>query len=128
MITLAILPQATAQEVFDWVVSNLIKQGVKSKLEGSAFCNYRAEVGGKVVKCAAGWCMSNEEYASLQSPPEGRTWQELVRSGLAPKRHAELIGELQWVHDGTNPDRWPSRFTELAKDYGLSVDIMKQVC
>ena len=106
MITLATLPQATAQEVFDQMATHLLTQNEKS-----AGYLFRYRLGR--LKCAAGCLISDDEYKKSW---EGRDWDTLVNLNEAPKAHTDLILELQRIHDGPPPpygDR-PSTISPLA--------------
>lgn len=97
-ITLATLPKATAQEVFDQVVVHLITQGRPSKEGG--FCTYLNKEG---LKCAAGCLISKEEYTTLHLADSNRKlWSVLARNGVVPKEHVELI---TWLQQGAH-DSW----------------------
>lgn len=119
-ITLATLPKASAQEVFDWVVSNLLKQGKKS-LGGDGNCRYRGKNG---LKCAAGWCIGDDEYDRIGENIEGKIWG--FSDGVTvPRAHNGLIRELQSVHDDYYAYEWPSKFRKVAEHYGLDASALE---
>lgn len=94
-ITLATLKDATPQQVFDQVKGHLEKQG-KQSLNSKGSCAYRGE--GNAM-CAVGVFISDEEYREYL---EGDSWEGLVASGvygLIPYEHADLLQELQDIHD-----------------------------
>lgn len=93
MITLATLPQATAQEVFDQVVVHLITQGVQSLDRNDFSCVYRNPTG---LKCAAGCLIADSEYKSIL---ENKPWNILADNNEVPTTHQYLIRRLQSVHD-----------------------------
>ena len=109
MITLATLPQATEQEVFDQAAKHLLTQNTKSTV-GDVNCRYRGENG---LMCAAGCFISDDEY---DPEMEGEIWQELI---LAPNKHKELINDLQIIHDDCLVEDWESELVDLAKGYDL---------
>lgn len=120
-ITLATLPNATAQEVFDQVVTHLRKQGAKSlsgdgetNYAGGPLCLYRGAGG---MKCAAGCLISDDEYD--QATYEGVDWPSLADVGTVPETHCGLISELQSIHDSDSVARWEREFAELANRCGL---------
>jgi hypothetical protein len=90
-ITLATLPQATPQQVFNHVARHLLVQGSPS-IDGS-LCAYLTRDG---KRCAAGCLIGQDEY---QSSFEGRTWWSLARDGRVPDAHMELVEALQDAHD-----------------------------
>jgi hypothetical protein len=114
MITLATLPQATAQEVFDQVAIHLLTQGEKAVKDGT--CLYRTESG---LKCAAGALMSDEEYAALPENDRKSSWRNLVYATLAPFEHVDLINSLQHIHDSANVDNWERYLLITARDFNL---------
>lgn len=112
-ITLATLPEATAQQVFDQVAEHLLRQG-KISGRGNIRCYYRGDDG---LMCAAGCLISDGEYSSEL---EGHVWQDLVMSQKAPAAHMRLIDSLQMVHDVHNIYFWPESLTRVAQDFNLS--------
>ena len=75
-ITLATLPQATAQQVFDQVKTHMMAQYAKSVGQNSDVCLYRGPDG---LKCAAGCLISDEEAETI---PEMKGWQVMGMSHL----------------------------------------------
>ena len=119
MITLATLPTATAQEVFDQVVNHLRQQGEKS-LNKNGVCCYRHTDVDKITKCAAGCLISDEEYD--QELMEKTMWRPASHSWI-PEEHESLICDLQIIHDGCDVDDWEDRFELLAGRHGLNYTI-----
>ena len=113
-ITMATLPQATAQEVFDQVAAHLLAQGRKSHMPNSTTaCAYRGSEG---AKCAAGCLIGDDEY---RPEFERHTWGELCDDFDGPKQHRELVRYLQMVHDRALPSEWRDRLRGCAQSYGL---------
>ncbi|WOZ57563.1 hypothetical protein [Pseudomonas phage vB_PseuGesM_254] len=95
-ITLATLPQATEQQIFNQVVTHLAKQRKGARLYDKG-CAYRGE-GGSM--CAAGCLIADSEYDPKMDAIGGPTaWDSLVSQGFAPPQHEHFILELQRVHD-----------------------------
>ena len=113
-ITLATLPQATAQEVFEYVAHHLLTQNEKSTLGGDTQCVYR---GFNHLKCAAGCMISDYEY---KRKFEGVSWVELTIKGLVPSDHESLIMSLQQVHDGYEVSNWREQLSHLADEFNLN--------
>ena len=111
MITLATLPDASAQEVFDQVVRHLNNQGMKASINGG--CRYRDGH----LKCAAGCFIGDDEYSSQI---EGWSWLDLVRRESVPPEHADLISSLQFVHDRCELASWGEELRSVAGRFGLS--------
>ncbi len=110
------------QEVFDYVVAALRKQGRKSLVFDSAtkkeLCSYRGEEG---KKCAAGHLIPDEDY--------NPTWENIaVRIGVdnpvvhyfASKGYdIKLISKLQYCHDNRVVHNWEEEFCFIADEMGL---------
>jgi hypothetical protein len=112
MITLANLPQASAQEVFDQVKNHLLKQGGRSV--DAEKCRYRSSNG---MKCAAGCLIGDKEY---DAAIEYCSWDFLVfYKFFAPDSHNELISDLQKVHDNVTVPEWEEALKKVAQKYGL---------
>lgn len=120
MITLATLPKATAQEVFDQVKSHLLKQNRQSRFSPTEGCAYRGVEG---LVCAAGCLISDEEYKqrgrSLMDGGNDTSWNYLVNNGHVPSYHKELINSLQEIHDEYDPEEWATALEDLADSKGL---------
>jgi uncharacterized 2Fe-2S/4Fe-4S cluster protein (DUF4445 family) len=111
MITLKTLPQATAQEVFDQVSNHLKVQGVRA-ITGLGKCRYRLDTGERILMCAAGCLMDDEESVRLGGF-SGR-WVNLVALGSAPPEHQDLIQSLQYLHDKMNVHEWKFALERVA--------------
>lgn len=110
-ITLATLPHATAQEVFDQSAKHLLAQNEKSEGDDGQ-SKYRL---GK-AKCAAGFFISDKEYLSKM---EGKSWRTLVNAGLVPLKHMDVITGLQNIHDDSQPEEWLEGLRSVALTFGL---------
>lgn len=112
-ITLATLPQATAQEVYSQVRKHLLNQMTRSYLPQEG-CKYRGPSG---TMCAAGCLISEEEYSEEM---ERKSWKRLLRSGLVPEQHYILISALQGIHDECSSEQyWKQELDALAREFGL---------
>jgi len=114
-ITLKTLPQATAQEVFDQVARHMLKQNARSLL-GKNACAYRGKGG---MMCAAGCLMADDEYDNKLM--EGRSWQGLATTGVVPHEHHGLIGQLQYIHDQSDPGDWPHLLKKCAERHEVTM-------
>lgn len=115
-ITLATLHEATAQQVFDQVATHLLAQGKESMHAG--MCKYRH----RGLMCAAGCLIGDDEYNAEKM--ESFNWSKLVRDGLVPNDYAELIYDLQVIHDANDPRWWAHRLRDVARDYNLNTDLI----
>lgn len=119
-ITLATLPQATEQQVFDQVAKHLLTQNEKSMHPKSKLCLYRTSGG---LKCAAGALISDEEYSPLM---EMGSWRTLIRRHGVSKHCAALISDLQYLHDGYTVSEWRDGLRRLARQYNLNEDVCNE--
>jgi hypothetical protein len=119
--------EAKAQYTFDQVAAHLIEQGQKSTLLGIE-CAYRGENG---LRCAIGFCISNENYrfemedhnityscASLGS----KTILEMVDKQYS--HDEDFMNSLQAIHDKSIPSVWPGKLKMFARMYGLDGSIV----
>ena len=113
MITLKTLEQATAQQVFDQVVSHLLAQNKKSIKFGTYNnCMYKSND----LMCAAGCLIASDEYEERM---ENNSWYSLVTLRLVPPYHSSLILRLQEIHDGYQPHQWKEKLILLANNQNL---------
>lgn len=115
-ITLKNLPDATAQEVFDYCVSSILKQNRKSLAEESSdsACAYRGMYGNK---CVAGFLIADDEYKPKMD--NIGSWLDLVLKKQVPDTHCDLICDLQVIHDHAKVNVWRLKFRYLSEDLGL---------
>lgn len=118
VITLATLPYATAQEVYDHVKNHLLKQNKKAlgadENSQLPICKYQTDDG---LKCAAGSLIADKEYLPYM---EDKSWYQLIHEKLVPAAHGNLIGALQNVHDKVSPERWPTLLQGVAHKFDLN--------
>jgi hypothetical protein len=112
MITLKTLAEASAQQVFDQVATHLLTQQNQS-ISVYGICLYR---GPEDLRCAAGCLVADDEYSDSM---ENAGWLSLVKYKKVPGTHAELIQELQEVHDFHTPSEWRTALHELANEHEL---------
>ena len=115
-ITLATLPQATEQEVFDYVAHHLLTQNEKSQQKSEYSmrgCLYKTPAN---LACAAGCLIAGVEYKACM---EGKSWEKLVEGKIVPSSHKELIMDLQRVHDDCEVSNWRDHLSKVAKEFSL---------
>lgn len=112
------------QEIFDTVVNHLRKQGERSVEGDFGTCMYRLLKNGKMLKCAVGCLIDDDEYDPSM---EKRTILSIFKpdSGLRiPKLrklagHAGFLRRLQHIHDCVPVASWEREFKTAAKLYSL---------
>lgn len=121
-ITLANLATATQEDIFYQVQDHLLEQKERSVRENGTMCLYKNEKG---LKCAAGCLISEEEY---KESFEDNTWEDLVKAGLVPIDHMQLIRKLQLLHDkpiGDDCSNWPEGLEEIKNYFGIKERVTK---
>ena len=124
MITLATLPDRTAQEVFDYIANHLLSQGEKCQeiddIYDGPLCKYRNSDN---QSCAAGCLFGPGEY----NPSfEGNNWVGLRDDGIVPQSHFCLITSLQKIHDSRRAEEWYKELKELARMFQLDTANLHQ--
>lgn len=124
------------QEIFDTVVTNLLKQGKRSfgPYKPNAYryaecnlisvCLYRSPDGSK---CAVGWLIPDELYVpqleNMMVPTNGEendVSHVLTKAGIS-KDDFYFLYRLQRVHDSCDVENWDVGFSKIAQEYGLAM-------
>ena len=120
-INLSNLKDHTEQQVFDFVVAHLRKQGEQSNNSGG--CAYRGyNEDGDTLMCAAGCLISDDQYTEEMDGSGDTTWKYLVCEGLVPGYHAKLIRRFQHIHDGFPCGMWEDLCYRLATEFNLTLE------
>lgn len=114
------LNEASAQEVFDFVATSLMKQGRHSRTCEDGVCLYRGPEG---TKCAAGFLIPDDLYSHTM---ERRGWGKLAEAWGFSKKHKELIQRLQTLHDVSPVCYWPAKLADVARLEKLNTDAIKR--
>lgn len=108
------------QEVYDKVKAHLLTQNAKS-ISKDGDCKYRMIRSTK--RCAIG-CLIPDELYSKDLEGEGvytlAQDEELGLKDFFAGVSIDLLVDLQCMHDGDKPSKWPTILNEIAKDYGLT--------
>lgn len=113
-------PRST-QELFDYITTNLLKQGEKSEDKKRFVCLFRDSNG---RKCAVGWVIPDDLYspeleilgtASNVANCFFRIDQTVRHELLNP-----IVAELQSIHDLGPAANWKQEFRKLANKKGLT--------
>ena len=113
----------TAQEIFDRVATHAHAQGCKAVDENGA-CLYRTRDG---LKCFIGCLIADGNYNPRM---EDKNLEELLEKFPAIdhlSQHAELLSDLQDVHDNSEPYFWPNKLLTVAVEHSLSPSIITKL-
>jgi hypothetical protein len=129
------------QEVFNKAVTGLIEQGQKSSKEYpnlESICFYRKESDGKIIKCAIGHVLSDEQITKYNIKEGSNPYsfpEELVAELLSinfsdhPNNGLELLNGrgflagLQAAHDGAKASDFEKSFMDAAKKLALTYEL-----
>jgi hypothetical protein len=110
----------TLQEHFDYVVSNLLKQGSRSQ-NSAGDCLYRSFNG---HKCAGGWAIPDDKYNKAMEMSRinyvAANFPDALPPELMTGPGMSMLGALQRIHDGFEVEDWPKCFSSTALIHGLS--------
>lgn len=114
-ITLSTINNFTLQQIIEFVAYALLKQGKKSHV-GFSFA-YRGEDG---LRCAVGFCISDDEYVPEM---EGKTLRQATRGPFdsyhVTSERISLLDSLQVIHDARDVSQWEDAILKLARDSRL---------
>lgn len=126
-------PTFNKQEIFDIASVHLIRQDKRSvyptptSIVGETGCAYRGDGG---CACAIGALIPDDKYDPAM---ENHSVWSLIEAFPAALAHLGVtkgsndngfLGQLQGVHDGSGPIRWPAALRNLAKEHGLTTSAM----
>ena len=96
---LKIFATLTQQEVFDYGVACLIKQGTLAYSEHYDRCFYNLDIGGgKCLHCFAGFFIG-DAYDEKMDLGQGEGWLNLVTNWKFPEVHRAFMQDMQNTHD-----------------------------
>jgi hypothetical protein len=118
VLTTGMLFGLEAQDVFDIIAWQLLRQRAKSIGDDGRSCRYR---GPRARRCAIGWIIPDTVYHPNH---EGRTVRDLARELLNTWygdrfarflwQHIDLLGDLQKMHDDRPVSAWPYELRRIA--------------
>lgn len=115
------LHEVSEQDVFDTIAEHLLRQGKRSLGRVRSTCQYHNADG---LKCAAGCLVPDDVYDFTW---EGMTWNELVATGEVVDRYADIIQQLQYVHDSEEGEQyWPNKLRIIAEGYKLDTQKLEK--
>ena len=103
------IEQCSVQEVFDFVVDHLRKQGRPAKSEDE-HCFYFDGVTGN--RCAVGCLISSEKYEV--------NFEGVGVDSIYDGNKLDLLEFLQGIHDDYKVEEWEKKFKQLAIECDLS--------
>ncbi len=108
------------QWVFDAAAKGILEQGYRSIgcSPDKIVCRLRGANG---AKCAVGHCISDEDYDPEMEMQSGV--ERLVENGWIDGDQ-DLLGNLQRIHDCTEPAEWPDELRHLAVEHGLNTKVV----
>ena len=126
-ITMRNLHLATEQQVFDQVAKHLLTQNAKA-LAWSGGCQYRLLLDdGTVLKCAVGCLIADNEYGSkIEGELYGSNEFNEFFGFKDEVPHVELLSSLQSMHDGHSVKYWKERLEQIALEFNLNADVLKE--
>lgn len=108
--------KTTLQKIFNKVKRHLLKQNKKawSETKGCMYLNKDGD------KCAVGCLIFKKDY---NPDIEGQTAHDPLVHKCLPfvitQKRISFLAKLQEIHDNSEPDQWPGKLENLAKEYNL---------
>lgn len=117
------------QYLFDKISTHLLTQKEKSfnHVDGSDIggCFYRLSKGDRVLMCAVGCLITDENYNKFLEFKSART-DDVVKAvsksvGFDVSRHGVFLKNLQNLHDDFDPDDWEVHLHVIAQENNLTL-------
>ena len=126
-ITMKNLHLATEQEVFDQAAKHLLTQMERAR-HNSIGCQYRLKLDdGTILKCAVGCLIADDEYkSSIEGQLYGSYNFNIFFRFKDEAPHLTLLRSLQNLHDNYTVDEWKEKLKQIATDFNLNTDILKE--
>ena len=126
-ITMKNLHLATEQQVFDQAAKHLLTQ-MRQAQTNFGGCQYRLELNdGTVLKCAVGCFISDNEYHHRIEGEIYCSYNFREFFGFKDEApHVDLLMSLQNLHDNHPVDIWKEELEQIAMDFNLNTDILKE--
>jgi len=118
---------ATEQQVFDQAARHMLTQNAKASA-WSGGCQYRLLLDdGTVLKCAVGCLIADNEYGSkIEGELYGSNGFNEFFGFEDEAPHVELLKRLQNLHDNSFVNLWKEKLKQIATDFNLNTDILKE--
>lgn len=108
----------TDRDVFEFIKNHLLSQGERSIMDNEITCAYFGTEG---KKCAVGVLIREDIYhSSIEEKPVNHS---LLRSAVTKSVpnwiiNTQMLGELQFIHDGSHDWEWSLKEFEIDKLVG----------
>jgi len=126
-LTTTMLAALDAQDVFDIVAWNLLRQNARAVAFDRVKCMYRAPDG---KRCAIGWLIPDDVYSKaleffgVRDIAQRLIGSEHARFARFLYRHMALLRALQEMHDANLPVEWPTRLRAIAQAHHLNSKVV----
>lgn len=111
---------SSLKEIGDYIIINLRKQGKKAEDHDTQFgvgaCAYRGDNG---TKCAAGWCIEDEQYNPKMEGNPVTDPHLFPMFAQFDNEKMDFLQQLQFIHDQHSVENWEGAWTNLYKRFGL---------
>lgn len=126
-ITIKNLHLATEQQVFDQVARHLLTQNTKA-INDLGVCKYRFRLNDNtILKCAVGFLIADDEYSQEIEGSLYGSYDFNEFFGFEEKApHFYLLRRLQQLHDKHSVIIWKEKLKQIATDFNLNTDILKE--
>ncbi|WP_395066127.1 hypothetical protein [Paraburkholderia silvatlantica] len=128
-LTTRFLATLDAQDVFDVIAWQLLRQNARATAFDGVKCMYRAPDG---KRCAIGWIMPDEVYhKTIEFMGVRDIAQQMINTNYADAfarflyRHMDLLRDLQEMHDARMPCDWPVAMRVIAQRYHLNSSVIE---
>lgn len=128
------ISKATKQEVYDWAVLSILTQGIAStqRKEKVKLCAYESTTkDGGFVRCVAGQLLTKIQLEIIRRENLlAEDWGSLVSENIVPKKHEDLICDLQEAHDAASDTKkdFIGEFIKdaerVAKEHNVKTDVL----
>jgi hypothetical protein len=129
-VTTRLMDELTAQDAFDIVAYQLLRQNERSTGSDGVKCLYRSRDGRR--RCAIGWLMPDDVYSVGYEGSGVSNLAALLfdRRGDMPfarmlYRMLPLLRRLQETHDAFAPAEWAGRLRMIAQEFDLSDGVVE---
>lgn len=110
MISVRTLATSSSQALFDQLSRHLMSMDAPCRQANGVIGAYH--FGDR--RSPAGSLVANDDYLISM---EDQSWRSLSEKGIVPTDHAELIDEIEYIHDSFPPEEWEAHLINMAERY-----------